>query len=84
MQRDSDRPIPLERLHFPPAEPHEKVQPFQAAVVMPHDIRHETSLGNYLEAVTVLATCDQGARIFVRFYRSGSTAWVDTDRLVDR
>lgn len=80
----SDRPIPLERMHFPPAEPHDKVDPFDAAVVMPHDVRTPEAKGNYLEAVLVLATAGDGERIFVRFHRSGNTAWVDTDRLVDR
>lgn len=84
VQRQSDRPIPIEQLVFPPMDPRDRIEPFEAAVVMPHDVRAPEQKGAYLEAVTVYAAIEDGARVFVRFYRSGSTGWVDSDRLVDR
>lgn len=84
VRAESDRPIPLERLIMPPMDPRDRMEPFEGGVVMPYDVRSPEQRGNYLEAVTVLGACDDGERIFVRFHRSGSTAWIDTERLEDR
>lgn len=77
----SDRPLPLDRISFPVAK--ESIQPFQAGCLMPHNIRSPQQAGNFLEAVTVLALSDTGDKVFVKFYRTGNTAWIDTDRLAD-
>lgn len=84
VQDQGERPLPLDRLSFPPSDPSDKIAPFEAAVIMPHNIRAEHETGNYLEAVQVMAACDSGERVFVKFHRTGSTGWVTSDRLVDR
>ena len=82
--KESDRPLPLDRLNFPAADPREKFEPFEAGVIMPHDHVHPEVTGRYLEAVLVMAACDGGERVFVKFHRSGTTGWINSDRLVDR
>lgn len=82
--RESDRPIPLERITFPPMDPGQKFDPFEAACVMPYNVRDESDKGRYLEAITVFQASPDGERVFVRFHRTGNTAWIESDRLVDR
>lgn len=78
---EAQRPLPLGRLHYPPAK--QSIEPFQAGIVLPFNLRAPEEKGNFLEAVTVLAVSDDTERVFVKFYRDGNTAWVETDRLTD-
>lgn len=84
VEDQGQRPLPLDRLVMPMASARDRIEPFEGAVVMPYNLRDPEDKGNYLEAVKVLATCDDGDRVFVKFHRTGNTAWVDTDRLKDQ